>query len=78
VAERKVFRGTFAILQTPFTMGDEMDAEDLAREADFCVRAGGHGLVWPQLGAEFYLAWRIVSAPRIRSSSESRHPAGAR
>jgi len=53
--EKKVFRGIFAILLTPFTTSDEMDLEDLAREGDFCCRAGAHGLVWPQLAGEFYL-----------------------
>ena len=52
---QKAFRGIFAILQTPFTSTGQMDEEDLAREANFCVRAGAHGLVWPQLAAEFYL-----------------------
>jgi dihydrodipicolinate synthase/N-acetylneuraminate lyase len=52
---QKAFHGIFAILQTPFTRGGLMDEEDLAHEADFCVRAGAHGLVWPQLAAEFYL-----------------------
>src|SRR5579872_3409289 len=49
------FHGIFAILETPFTSNGAMEEEDLAREADFCVRAGTHGLVWPQLGAEFFL-----------------------
>ena len=51
----KAFRGIFAILQTPFTLHDELEEEDLAREVDFCVRAGAQGLVWPQLAGEFYL-----------------------
>jgi dihydrodipicolinate synthase/N-acetylneuraminate lyase len=51
----QAFRGIFAILQTPFTASGLMDDEDLAREANFCVRTGAHGLVWPQLAAEFYL-----------------------
>jgi 4-hydroxy-tetrahydrodipicolinate synthase len=51
----RVFRGIFAILQTPFNQKDEVDWEDLEREVDFCVRAGAHGVVWPQLGAEFFL-----------------------
>src|SRR5256884_921883 len=54
-AEKKSFRGIFAILETPFKPSDQMDREDLEREVDFCVRAGAHGLVWPQLAAEFYL-----------------------
>jgi dihydrodipicolinate synthase/N-acetylneuraminate lyase len=51
----KPFRGIFAILETPFTASEQMDEEDLAREVDFCARGGAHGLVWPQLAAEFYL-----------------------
>ncbi len=54
-AGKKAFRGIFAILETPFKPNDQMDREDLEREVDFCVRAGAHGLVWPQLAAEFYL-----------------------
>src|SRR6516162_2604099 len=76
-AERRVFRGVFAILQTPFTVNDEMDTEDLAREADFCVRAGAHGLVWPQLGAEFYLLSedeRIRGAEAILRARSGRRP----
>jgi dihydrodipicolinate synthase/N-acetylneuraminate lyase len=51
----KSFHGIFGILQTPFTASGLVDEEDLAREANFCVRAGAHGLVWPQLASEFYL-----------------------
>ena len=54
-AGKKAFRGIFAILETPFKPNDQMEREDLGREVDFCVRAGAHGLVWPQLAAEFYL-----------------------
>ena len=51
----KPFRGIFAILQTPFDKNDQLDWEDLESEVSFCVRAGAHGLVWPQLAGEFYL-----------------------
>jgi 4-hydroxy-tetrahydrodipicolinate synthase len=51
----KAFRGIFAILQTPFASNDQIDWEDLEREVSFCIRAGAHGLVWPQLAGEFYL-----------------------
>jgi 4-hydroxy-tetrahydrodipicolinate synthase len=54
-AARDKFSGIFAILQTPFNPNDQVDWEDLGREVDFCVRAGAHGLVWPQLAGEFYL-----------------------
>jgi len=49
------FHGIFAILQTPFDKNDQVDWGDLRREANFCVRAGDHGVVWPQLAGEFYL-----------------------
>ena len=55
VDEGNHFHGIYAILQTPFTSSNAIDEEDLARQADFCVRCGAHGLVWPQLAAEFYL-----------------------
>ena len=54
-AAPKSFRGIFAILQTPFTVNDGLEEEDLEREVNFCVRAGAQGLVWPQLAGEFYL-----------------------
>jgi 4-hydroxy-tetrahydrodipicolinate synthase len=76
-AGRGVFRGVFAILQSPFTLSDEMDREDLAREADFCARAGAHGLVWPQLAAEFYLLSedeRTRGAETILAAASGRRP----
>jgi 4-hydroxy-tetrahydrodipicolinate synthase len=51
----KVFRGIFAILQTPFNLSDQMDEGDFECQVDFCRRAGAQGLVWPQLAGEFYL-----------------------
>jgi 4-hydroxy-tetrahydrodipicolinate synthase len=74
---KAVFRGIFAILQTPFTLSDEIDREDLAREADFCVRAGAHGLVWPQLAGEFYLLSedeRMRGAETILAATSGRRP----
>jgi 4-hydroxy-tetrahydrodipicolinate synthase len=49
------FHGIVAILQTPFNQNDQVDWGDLAREVNFCVRAGDHGVVWPQIAGEFYL-----------------------
>lgn len=49
------FRGIFVIMQTPFDPSDQIDWQDLEREVDFCIRAGAHGIVWPQLAGEFYL-----------------------
>ncbi len=51
----KSFRGIFAILQTPFTLDDQIDEQDVEREVAFCVRGGAQGVVWPQLFSEFYL-----------------------
>ena len=51
----RTFRGIFAILQTPFTLHDQLDEEDFGREVKFCTQAGAQGMVWPQLSGEFYL-----------------------
>lgn len=64
-AGERVFRGIFAILQTPFREDDQLDAEDLEREVNFCVRAGAHGLVWPQVAGEFYL---LTEEERMRGA----------
>jgi dihydrodipicolinate synthase/N-acetylneuraminate lyase len=61
----KSFRGIFAILQTPFTLGDLMDEDDLEREVNFCVRGGAQGLVWPQLYGEFNV---LSEAERLRGA----------
>lgn len=71
------FHGIFAILQTPFKPNDDLDDEDLAREVDFCVRGGAHGLVWPQLAAEFYLLMeeeRMHGAEVILRAAAGRRP----
>ncbi len=62
---KKVFRGIFAIMQTPFNQNDEVDWEDLEREVNYCVRSGAHGLVWPQLAGEFYL---LAEEERMRGA----------
>ena len=51
------FRGIFPVLETPFRNDGSVDPETLAREVEFSVTAGAHGLVYPVLGSEFqYLA----------------------
>ena len=50
-AENKM-RGALMILSTPYTLADEVDYQDLAREADFCGRCGVQGVVWPQNSSE--------------------------
>jgi dihydrodipicolinate synthase/N-acetylneuraminate lyase len=75
--EGKDFHGIYAILQTPFTPGKAIDEEDLQREVDFCVRCGAHGLVWPQLAAEFYLLSeeeRMSGAEVIIRAAAGRRP----
>jgi len=72
---KKPFRWIFAILQTPFTANDQLDQEDLEREVNFCVRAGAHGLVWPQLAGEFYL---LSEEERLRGAEAILHSAAGR
>src|SRR5438874_8961769 len=69
------FRGVFAILQTPFKPDDAMDEEDLGKEVEFCIRGGAHGLVWPQLAAEFYL---LSEEERLRGAELIIHAAAGR
>ena len=73
--EGNSFHGIFAILQTPFTPSGAIDEEDLAHEVDFCVRCGAHGMVWPQLAAEFYL---LSEEERMRGAELIIHAAGRR
>ncbi|MBM3214285.1 dihydrodipicolinate synthase family protein [Candidatus Poribacteria bacterium] len=47
------FRGIFPVLQTPLDADGALDEASLAREVDFCVRAGAHGVVFPVLGSEY-------------------------
>jgi len=49
----KTLRGVFPILQTPFTVSDELDLDALRRQAIFLDRCGAHGMVWPQFASEF-------------------------
>lgn len=58
-------RGYYVLMQSPFTAGDALDEEDLAREVELCVRGGAHGLVWPQLMGEFY---NLTDAERRRGA----------
>jgi len=47
------FAGIFPIVQTPFFDDERIDTETFARQIDFVIEAGGHGLVWPQNASEF-------------------------
>jgi 4-hydroxy-tetrahydrodipicolinate synthase len=46
------FRGAFIIPVTPFDPGGDLDEASLAREVDWCVRAGAHGIVTPVMASE--------------------------
>lgn len=46
------FRGVFVIPVTPFDPAGELDEGSLAREVDWCVRAGAHGVVAPVMASE--------------------------
>jgi 4-hydroxy-tetrahydrodipicolinate synthase len=59
----KPFRGYFAIALTPFNEMGDLLWDDLARECDWIVRAGGHGVVWPVNDSEQYT---LSAAERAR------------
>ncbi len=46
-ARKLRLQGIFVIMQTPFLETLEIDEESLAKEADYLVRSGVHGMVWP-------------------------------
>jgi 4-hydroxy-tetrahydrodipicolinate synthase len=55
----QVLRGIFPVLQTPLDAAGELDEGSLARQVEFCLAAGAHGLVYPALGSELqYLSDR--------------------
>lgn len=47
------WRGIFAIVVTPFTEDLELDEPALRRQVEFCIQAGGAGLVGPANAGEF-------------------------
>ena len=47
VTHKEPYQGVFIIMQTPFLDSLEIDEESLRKEADFLVRCGVHGMVWP-------------------------------
>jgi dihydrodipicolinate synthase/N-acetylneuraminate lyase len=55
LGRREPFRGIFPIVQTPFREDETIDVACLRREVEFIIKAGGHGLCWPQAGSEFEL-----------------------
>ncbi|MYD09049.1 MAG: dihydrodipicolinate synthase family protein [Chloroflexi bacterium] len=46
--------GIFQILQTPFTDSGAIDWASFARQIDYCIVSGAHGLVTPALASEFF------------------------
>ena len=46
--------GIYQILQTPFDEDSAIDWESFAKQIDFCMAAGVHGLVTPALASEFF------------------------
>ncbi len=46
-------RGIFPVLQTPLDASGGIDDQALARQVDFAVACGAHGVVYPVLGSEF-------------------------
>src|SRR3712207_9594714 len=50
--QRGQFRGVYTIPVTPFDERHEVDEDSLRRQVDWCVRAGGHGIVAPVNASE--------------------------
>ena len=46
--------GIFQILQTPFDERGDIDWDSFARQIEYCVAAGVHGMVLPALASEFF------------------------
>lgn len=49
----KKFRGIYGIMTAPFKENLDLDIEDIRSEAEFCVKAGSHGIVVPVNASEF-------------------------
>lgn len=58
----KAWRGVFAILCTPFHGDGTLDLESLAREVEFCVSSGAHGIVTTVNASE---SWTLTDAERM-------------
>ncbi|MCY3779380.1 MAG: dihydrodipicolinate synthase family protein [Chloroflexi bacterium] len=46
--------GIFQILQTPFDERGNIDWDSFARQIEYCIAAGAHGMVVPALASEFF------------------------
>jgi 4-hydroxy-tetrahydrodipicolinate synthase len=74
----KELRGIFPIVQTPYTKGNRVAFDELAKEVEFLDRAGVHGIVWPQRASEYaYLSFeeRIEGAEVVMRAAKGRKPA---
>lgn len=58
------FGGVFAIPVTPFAPDGTIDVADLARETEFCIESGVHGLVYPAVVSEFFT---LTTEERMRA-----------
>ena len=58
----KTLRGFYAIALTPFNEVGDLLWDELARECDWIVRAGAHGIVWPVNDSEQYV---LSAAERV-------------
>jgi 4-hydroxy-tetrahydrodipicolinate synthase len=73
----KPYSGVFIIMQTPFLDNFEVDEESLRREADFLVRCGVHGMVWPAGAGEtqtLSYTERMKYAPAVVKEVKGRTP----
>ena len=49
-----MFKGIYQILHTPFDESGAIDWTSFARQVEFCVSVGVHGLVVPAMASEFF------------------------
>jgi 4-hydroxy-tetrahydrodipicolinate synthase len=71
------YAGVFIIMQTPFLDNFEVDEDSLRREADFLVRCGVHGMVWPAGAGEtqtLSYTERLKYGPAIVKEVKGRTP----
>ena len=71
------FAGIFPILATPFFENERIDTDTCARQVDFIIEAGGHGLVWPQNASEFQVLTedeRYMMAELVVKQTAGRRP----
>lgn len=60
----KQWRGVFTIPCTPFDDQGRLDFDSLRNEVDFCLAAGGHGIVYPVNASEF---WTLTDDERMKA-----------